>query len=165
MTIKTYLHCLVPMMFLLTGMASAQIGTPNSVTHEDIWDAQTLRMNQLVKASSEISTLLSRPMPEERIANPDANLKQQRVAWNEQTAWITSVQRRINGYLEELNRLHAGNGNEVSIETLELTNRQFLSLQEATQMESRKFQNATGHVRTRHNSIIAILIGAKLLTS
>jgi hypothetical protein len=78
----------------------------------------------------------------------------ERKQWEEQTVWLKSLRDRLAAFRVELQTAcdRADKG-ENMVSKMAQMNMQFLALQEATQMESRKFTNLTGPLKTRHDTI------------
>ena len=88
------------------------------------------------------------------VARPKTLSRTELAKWNEHTTWLTSVRDRY-ANLETSMRGAFGdtpglNGGDM-VQKMAQMNMQFLALQEATQMESRKFQTLSNASKARHD--------------
>ena len=89
------------------------------------------------------------------VAAPMDAVEEDKALWNEQTAWLKSVRERYSAHLKELKGMEQKqlNGGDMVAKMAQM-NMQFLALQEATQMESRRFQTLSNASKARHSIVM-----------
>jgi len=98
------------------------------------------RRAKLRTAIGELDALIRR----ERRADLDAR---QRAEWNEQTKWLESVRNRY----QEMQTAYSSPRQRAGTADMARLNAQFLALQNAVQMESRKYQTLSNASKARHD--------------
>lgn len=68
--------------------------------------------------------------------------------WRNQTKWLTDTRKKMSTYKTDLIKMKQGETIETHMAQM---NMQFLALQEATQMESRKFHTLSNASKARHD--------------
>src|SRR6476660_8347857 len=133
---------LVILFALLLMTASAGYAQPDrnkSVKEDASLTLLKQRVDSLQKASNQLKALAAQPLPTE-YANAPAKAK----VWNDQTASLNGIRSRIDKYVDSLTAVLRDR--RVTTQEMAAMNMQLHALQEATQMESRRFQNSTGPV-------------------
>lgn len=104
------------------------------------------RRNNLEKAITTFDELI--------LARPPADLTSRQLAeWNEQTRWLESVRDRY----QQIHRKHPPTRQRPTTAEMADLNMEFLALQNAVQMESRKFQTLSNASRARHDIAMAAI--------
>lgn len=81
-------------------------------------------------------------------APPKQSSKTELEQWRKQTQWFSVTRKKYSDYKLDLTKVKQGESLETHMAQM---NMQFLALQEATQMESRKFQTLSNASKARHD--------------
>lgn len=82
------------------------------------------------------------------IPPPNTLTKSQLDEWRKQTGWLMDIRKKMSDHKKALGILKQGETMETHMAQMNI---QFLALQEATQMESRKFQTLSNASKARHD--------------
>jgi hypothetical protein len=117
-------------------------GDPKKPATADIYTKQRDdRTAQLTSLDRTIESAINIPPP-------NTLTKTQLDEWRKQTQWLIKVQKQMSDHKKSLGTLKQGETMESHMAQM---NMQFLALQEATQMESRKFQTLSNASKARHD--------------
>ena len=84
---------------------------------------------------------------------PESLTRRQLTEWNEQTKWLKSVRDRY----QEMDAAYSPSRQRAPATDMAKLNMQFLALQNAVQMESRKFQTLSSASKARHDIAMAAI--------
>ncbi|HEV2883720.1 MAG TPA: hypothetical protein VGW36_02620 [Pyrinomonadaceae bacterium] len=85
---------------------------------------------------------------------PDKLSQAEQQQWRTQTEWFRNLSKRYSAHADELDEAIRLGGPDTAARLARL-NTQFAALQEATQMESRKFQTLSNASKTRHEAAMS----------
>ena len=160
-----------PWLLLLLGLGTANTGlvadegsTPVTVKSKaTAWVPSDHIINQrkiFITRSRRIATAIARIDQLIRQPLPKGLTPAQVAQWHQQTAWLSRIRLRLATYRRNLrvtiDRSQSRSGKNMVAE-MALSNRQFLLLQDAIQMESRKYQTLSNAARTRHDIAMAAI--------
>ena len=126
--------------------AAAQEDTKTTQTTLTV-SAARARVASIRTAVTEIDAQIARKAP--KLSRTDLS------SWNDHTTWLTSVRDRLSKHADSLESTFGSTPRAAGgdmVQKMAQMNMQFLALQEAVQMESRKFNTLSNVSKTRHDT-------------
>jgi hypothetical protein len=114
----------------------------NAFANDELYKKQmNERLSSLKTFDKTLETLVIQAPPKQ---SSKSDLEQ----WRKQTQWFSVTRKNYSDYKADLMKVKQGETLEAHMAQM---NMQFLALQEATQMESRKFQTLSNASKARHD--------------
>lgn len=117
-------------------------GDPKKTTSEDVY---TKQRDDRIASLTTLDKTLENAI---NIPPPNTLTKVQLDEWRKQTQWLIKIQKQMSDHKKSLGILKQGETMKTHMAQM---NMQFLALQEATQMESRKFNTLSNASKARHD--------------